>query len=186
MVISVSTVSPAPPKSWYSGAPKRWAYKSYTAISTAALAEVFFTMLECSLYIMPSKSSISMPSKAGRIKSSMAQRMLPLVSPVITAVGGASPYPAAPVSVVIRTTISSTFSTVRSAVLKGFASGTNISPTSISVIFILLYCSSSRNTLALYSGYKLQPVYQTAHTITSFFLRLYNILTNSLRIFIQH
>lgn len=26
----------------------------------------------------------------------MAQRMLPLVSPVITAVGGASPYPAAP------------------------------------------------------------------------------------------
>ncbi len=55
MVISVSTVSPAPPKSWYSGAPKRWAYKSYTAISTAALAEVFFTMLECSLYIMPSQ-----------------------------------------------------------------------------------------------------------------------------------
>ena len=60
-------------------------------MSTAALAEVFFTRQPWSRRIVPSRSSTSMPVRAGRMKSRTAHWMEPRVSPVMTAVGGASP-----------------------------------------------------------------------------------------------
>ena len=62
------------------------------------------------------------------MKSRTAHSMEPSVSPVITAVGGASPYPVSPVSAITRTTTSSTASTVRRAVLKGWRRGREMRP----------------------------------------------------------
>ena len=131
MVRSVSIESLPPPSTLYRGLPRFLAYRSYTAISTAALAEVFFRMAFCILRMMPSMSSISIPRMAGAMNSRMAVSMEPHVSPVITAVAGASPYPAWPSSAVIRTTISRISVTVRRAVRKGVTSGIRISPSSI-------------------------------------------------------
>ncbi len=69
------------------------------------------------------------------MKRSIASMIEPWVSPVITAVAGASPWPVWPVSVRTSTTMSSTVSTVRSAVLNGVFSGTRSMPSSMSVIF---------------------------------------------------
>lgn len=68
--------------------------------------------------------------------SSMAPRTEPLVSPVITPVEGASPYPTQPVFVWISTITSFTCVTVLSAVLNGVLRGTDKSPVLICVIFI--------------------------------------------------
>src|SRR5579859_4395699 len=68
----------------------------------------------------------------------MASMIEPWVSPVITAVAGASPWPTWPVSVCTSTTMSSTWLTVRSAVLNGVFSGTRSMPNWISVIFMRL------------------------------------------------
>ena len=69
MVMSVSISFLAPPSSWYRGTPKRLPSRSYSAMSTAALAEVFFRMQECSLVCRPSISSTSMPTRLGAMKS---------------------------------------------------------------------------------------------------------------------
>ena len=69
----------------------------------------------------------------------MASTIEPSVSPVISAVAGASPYPMFPVSVSMMTTMSSTVSTVRSAVLKGIFNGTRSMPKRTAVIFMLEY-----------------------------------------------
>ena len=60
-------------------------------MSTAALGEVLWTMEPSSRSMTASRSIRSMPAMAGLIYSSMAQRMEGMVSPVMTAVGGASP-----------------------------------------------------------------------------------------------
>ena len=91
MVKSVSIWRFAPPSTWYSGLPQLWANRSNTAMSTAALALVFFTMQRSSAVMVPSRSSTSRPTSAGAMNSSMAHFSEPSVSPVITAVGGASP-----------------------------------------------------------------------------------------------
>ena len=91
MVRSVSSSRRAPPRARHTGMPYRLPQRSYTAMSTAALAEVFFTMQAWSFFITPSRSSTSMPTRAGRMKSRTAHSMEPMVSPVMTAVGGASP-----------------------------------------------------------------------------------------------
>ena len=71
----------------------------------------------------------------------MAVLMEPKVSPVITAVGAASPYPTWPVSVTILTTTSSMLYTVLRAVLKGFLM--------VQLFFLPVCLLSSSNTLLL-------------------------------------
>ena len=66
-----------------------------------SLAELFRTIQAWSFFSMSSRFSIFIPVIAGAMKSSTAQRMLPMVSPVITAVGGASPKPDFPLSEII-------------------------------------------------------------------------------------
>ena len=60
-------------------------------MSTAALGVVLWAMQPSSRLMTASRSITSIPTRAGRIYSRMAQRMDAVVSPVITAVGGASP-----------------------------------------------------------------------------------------------
>jgi hypothetical protein len=73
----------------------------------------------------------------GAMYCMMASRMEAFVSPVIKAVGGASPYPAVPSSVTMRIRMLCTASTVRDAVLNGVRSGMATSPISILSIFII-------------------------------------------------
>lgn len=80
---------------------------------------------------------MSWPIRRGAMKWRMASMIEPCVSPVITAVAAASPWPMWPLSVRISTITSSTVSTVRSAVLNGVFSGTRSMPSSMWVIFIL-------------------------------------------------
>ncbi len=87
--------------------------------------------------MIPSRLSISIPTRLGAINSWIAPLMELFVSPVITAVGGASPNPVCPSSVVIRTITSLTLSTVRRAVLNGVTRGIRTSPVSIFAIFIV-------------------------------------------------
>ena len=60
-------------------------------MSTAALAEVLWTMERWRQAMTASRSIRSMPMRAGAMKSFTAEATEAFVSPVMTAVGGASP-----------------------------------------------------------------------------------------------
>ncbi|KAG0734461.1 hypothetical protein G6F24_018896 [Rhizopus arrhizus] len=86
----VSTGSP-PPSIWYNVAPCSCAHRSYSAISTAALALVLRSIALCTSPHRRLRLATSWPIRRGAMKWRIASMIEPWVSPVITAVAGASP-----------------------------------------------------------------------------------------------
>ena len=91
MVMSVVIAGSPPPSNWYSGAPYSWPQRSCTAISTAALALVFFSIAPWTRVVMRLRLAMSWPIRRGAMYWRTASTIEPWVSPVITAVAGALP-----------------------------------------------------------------------------------------------
>jgi hypothetical protein len=91
MVMSVVITGSPPPSILYSGASYSWPNRSYTAISTAALALEFFSSAPWISCVMRLRLAISSPISRGEMNLRIASMIEPCVSPVITAVAGASP-----------------------------------------------------------------------------------------------
>ena len=134
-VISVTNWFLPPPSTLYSGWPIALPRRSYSAMSTAALAAVLPAIRPSIMRCAPSMSSASRPMSPCR-NSLSTSSTVPAFSPVTGSKGAASPMPHRPSSVMILTSTLTEWSCTANAMRNGFFSGICTTSVFTSVIFI--------------------------------------------------